>query len=166
MKRQGETRVVPTHRSNPSAPQVTLEPVEFDRHQSLLARWLRCPHVVRWWGDLGSRFDQLFRTPAGEHTLISVGGRPVGYMRWQSGSTGRTWKRSVCRKSPMVPSISTFRRRLRLARTRCGLCDASPAGAAERGGEGAACRPLRVDRQCRGDEGIRECRFSQIPAIQ
>jgi len=39
---------------------------------------------VRRGGDLGSRFDQLFRTPEGEHALISVSGCPVGYMWGQT----------------------------------------------------------------------------------
>lgn len=72
------------HRSDENDATVSLEPVAFDRHAALLADWFRRPHVARWWGDAEDRIDQMRKTPRDEHAVISVGGCPVGYIRWQA----------------------------------------------------------------------------------
>jgi RimJ/RimL family protein N-acetyltransferase len=65
------------------AEQITLEPVDPERHGELFREWLSRPHVTRWWGDMGWRAEQFLETPADEHALIVLDGRPVGYLRWQ-----------------------------------------------------------------------------------
>ena len=62
---------------------VTLEPVDPERHAELFREWLGRSHVTRWWGDMALRAEQFLETPADGHALIAVGGRPVGYVRWQ-----------------------------------------------------------------------------------
>jgi hypothetical protein len=63
---------------------VTLEPVSWDAHGSLLATWLGRPHVSRWWIETDRWLDRTRETPACNHAVIAVSGSPVGYIRWQT----------------------------------------------------------------------------------
>ena len=49
----------------------------------LLHRWLGRPNVSRWWGDPGESLAAVTQHPAADQALISVAGRPVGYLLWQ-----------------------------------------------------------------------------------
>lgn len=63
---------------------MTLQPVDPDRDLALLDRWLELPHVRRWWGDPRANRAEVRTPPAGgDHAVITVAGRPVGYVRWQ-----------------------------------------------------------------------------------
>ncbi|MFH1277297.1 MAG: GNAT family N-acetyltransferase [Candidatus Eisenbacteria bacterium] len=52
----------------------------------LLERWLRSPHVVRWWGNPDLHLTALPRRSRSTHALITADGRPVGYLCWQAPS--------------------------------------------------------------------------------
>lgn len=65
---------------------VTLEPVVAERHDLLIERWLRSPHVARWWGTQQEFLQTWVRRPPGNHALIHCDGRPVGYLCWQHPS--------------------------------------------------------------------------------
>jgi aminoglycoside 6'-N-acetyltransferase len=49
----------------------------------LLERWLRSPHVVRWWGTPELHLAALGQRSRDSHAVITVDGRPVGYLCWQ-----------------------------------------------------------------------------------
>jgi aminoglycoside 6'-N-acetyltransferase len=51
--------------------------------RDLLRGWLRRPHVSRWWGAADDSFAAVTRQPATDQAVISVGGRPVGYLLWR-----------------------------------------------------------------------------------
>jgi aminoglycoside 6'-N-acetyltransferase len=64
--------------------EVRLEPFDAGQHMELLARWLRAPHVARWWGDPQSQLEDALRSPVGGgDALIHVGSKPIGYLRWE-----------------------------------------------------------------------------------
>ena len=52
----------------------------------LLGRWLRSPHVVRWWGTPGPLLTALAQRSRDTHAVITAAGRPVGYLCWQRPS--------------------------------------------------------------------------------
>lgn len=57
---------------------------ETDLHRDLLFRWLQSPHVRRGWGDPAPQLTAALDRPEGSgHSLISVDGNLVGYLRWQ-----------------------------------------------------------------------------------
>ena len=60
--------------------------VDFDpgEHLPLLDRWLREPHVRRWWGDPVRNLAEVHQRPSdGGHALITADGLPIGYVCWQ-----------------------------------------------------------------------------------
>jgi RimJ/RimL family protein N-acetyltransferase len=65
---------------------VTLEAFAPERHRPLLERWLRSPHVVRWWGAQEEFLRTVERRASEAHALIAADGRPVGYVCWQHPS--------------------------------------------------------------------------------
>lgn len=66
---------------------VELVPFDPSGDAELLARWLRKPHVSRWWGDPESRLSEVLDRPVGgDDALIAFDGTPVGYVRWQQVS--------------------------------------------------------------------------------
>jgi aminoglycoside 6'-N-acetyltransferase len=67
-------------------PEVRLEAVAPELLRPLIERWLRCPHVVRWWGAQEELASTLERRPSDAHALIAADGRPVGYLCWQHPS--------------------------------------------------------------------------------
>lgn len=52
----------------------------------LLERWLRRPHVVRWWGTLDLHLTALAQSSRETHAMITTAGRSVGYLCWQRPS--------------------------------------------------------------------------------
>jgi aminoglycoside 6'-N-acetyltransferase len=62
---------------------VALEPFAWSSCGELLSAWLRRPHVQRWWRETGHWLEQIRTTAAKDHAIITVSGRPVGYIRWQ-----------------------------------------------------------------------------------
>jgi len=52
----------------------------------LLERWLRSPHVVRWWGTADLYLTSLSQRSRDTHAVITADGRPVGYLCWQRPS--------------------------------------------------------------------------------
>lgn len=68
------------------ASDVGLEALDPRRDVQLLERWLRSPHVARWWGVAGLDLRTLGQRSPDTHALITVGGRPVGYLCWQRPS--------------------------------------------------------------------------------
>lgn len=61
---------------------VRLEPLD-PAGRDLLRGWLRRPAVSRWWGDTDDSFAAVTRQPVTDQALISVAGRPVGYLLWR-----------------------------------------------------------------------------------
>ena len=49
----------------------------------LLERWLRSPHVVRWWGTPDPYLAALAQRSRDTDAVITADGRPVGYLCWQ-----------------------------------------------------------------------------------
>ena len=67
----------------PFARPVTLEPFE-PSHLTLLSRWLREPHVARWYREPENVLDWAMKPPTGgSQAIIAWEGRAVGYLRWQ-----------------------------------------------------------------------------------
>jgi len=62
---------------------VSLTDVQFPRDESVLAEWLKLPHVSKWWGDPVQCLSRVRETSKDNHKLIVVNGEPVGYIRWQ-----------------------------------------------------------------------------------
>ncbi len=62
---------------------MSLQRVVLERHRPLLERWLRSPHVVRWWGIQEGFLSTLARRSPGSHAVIMAGDTPVGYLCWQ-----------------------------------------------------------------------------------
>ncbi len=60
---------------------VDLKVLDLQADLPWLERWLRSPHVVRWWGtpDLAA----LVRRPEDTHAVIMADRRPAGYLCWQ-----------------------------------------------------------------------------------
>ncbi len=57
---------------------------DVEAHLPLLRRWLREPHVRRWWGDPDANLrESLQRPQGGGHAVIAIDGAPVGYICWQ-----------------------------------------------------------------------------------
>ncbi len=67
-------------------PSVTLQPVVPTQHRALVRRWIESDHVSRWWGDPVHGLAMFDATPAHNHALIVHGGKPVGYVRWETVS--------------------------------------------------------------------------------
>lgn len=65
---------------------VGLEVLDPGRDEQLLERWLRSPHVARWWGAADRHLRTLGRRSKETHALITADGRPVGYLCWQRPS--------------------------------------------------------------------------------
>ena len=62
---------------------VDLETFDQQLHAEMLLRWLRRPHVARWWGDAQQGMDNAARCGPEAHAIIVVDGTPVGYLCWQ-----------------------------------------------------------------------------------
>ncbi|GMU94054.1 MAG: hypothetical protein AMXMBFR4_31120 [Candidatus Hydrogenedentota bacterium] len=61
-----------------------LVPFDKERDVALLAGWLCAPPVSRWWGDPEKKLADAPQSPRrGDHTIITVGDRAVGYLRWE-----------------------------------------------------------------------------------
>jgi len=53
----------------------------------LLRHWLTAPHVAAWYPDPEDQIAWAVNPPPnGDQALIAVGGRSIGYIRWQSVS--------------------------------------------------------------------------------
>ena len=65
---------------------VGLEVLDPRRDEQLLERWLRSPHVARWWGAAELNLATLGQRSRDTHALITADGRPVGYLCWQRPS--------------------------------------------------------------------------------
>ncbi|CAA9367679.1 hypothetical protein AVDCRST_MAG94-3874 [uncultured Leptolyngbya sp.] len=65
---------------------VTLTPFS-SADVELLRHWLTAPHVAVWYPDPEDHIAWAANpSPSGDRALITVGGRAVGYIRWQSVS--------------------------------------------------------------------------------
>lgn len=62
---------------------VGLEVPDPARHAKVIDRWLRRPHVTRWWGPAGRHTGTLGQRSTDTHALITADRKPVGYMCWQ-----------------------------------------------------------------------------------
>ncbi len=65
---------------------VHLKALDLQADLPLLERWLRRPHVVRWWGTLDLRVTALAQRSSDTHAVITADGLPVGYLCWQRPS--------------------------------------------------------------------------------
>jgi RimJ/RimL family protein N-acetyltransferase len=65
---------------------VGLKVLETQGDLEQLERWVRSPHVVRWWGNPDLHLATLGQRPKDAHALITADGRPVGYLCWQRPS--------------------------------------------------------------------------------
>lgn len=76
---------------------IRLVPFDKERDAALLAGWLRAPHVSRWWGDPEEQIaDALQSPPRGEHAIITVQGKAVGYLRWERISRADLEQAGLC----------------------------------------------------------------------
>jgi aminoglycoside 6'-N-acetyltransferase len=66
--------------------EVGLEALDPQRDLQLLERWLRSPHVVRWWGTPELHLAALGQRSRDSHAVITADGSPVGYLCWQRPS--------------------------------------------------------------------------------
>jgi aminoglycoside 6'-N-acetyltransferase len=64
---------------------IELAPVR-PRDLELIRGWVRRPHVTRWWGDPDQSYADVSQHPPADQALISLDGRPVGYVLWQRPS--------------------------------------------------------------------------------
>ncbi len=65
---------------------VDLKALDLEADLPLLERWLRSPHVVRWWGTPDLYLTALAQRSRDTHAVITADGRPVGYLCWQRPS--------------------------------------------------------------------------------
>jgi aminoglycoside 6'-N-acetyltransferase len=65
---------------------VDLKALDLQVDLPLLERWLRSPHVVRWWGTPDLHLAALARPSTGPQAVITADDRPVGYLCWQEPS--------------------------------------------------------------------------------
>jgi aminoglycoside 6'-N-acetyltransferase len=65
------------------ADDVDLKVFDLQADMPLLERWLRSPHVVRWWGTPDLHRTALSQRSVDTHAVITSGGRSVGYLCWQ-----------------------------------------------------------------------------------
>ncbi|MGB5296595.1 MAG: GNAT family N-acetyltransferase [Thermoanaerobaculia bacterium] len=65
---------------------VDLKEIDLQVDLPLLERWLRSPHVVRWWGTPDLNLTTLAQRSRDTHAVITADGRPVGYLCWQKPS--------------------------------------------------------------------------------
>lgn len=66
---------------------VYLKELDIQSDLQLLERWLRRPHVVRWWGTLDLHLTALSKRSRDTHAVITAAGRLVGYLCWQRPSS-------------------------------------------------------------------------------
>ncbi len=69
-----------------SGTDVGLKALDLKADLSLLERWLRSPHVVRWWGTQDRLVTVLAQRSRETDAMITVDGEPVGYLCWQTPS--------------------------------------------------------------------------------
>jgi len=65
---------------------VDLKVLDLEADLPLLERWLRSPHVVRWWGTQDLHLTALAQRSRDTHAVITAAGRSVGYLCWQRPS--------------------------------------------------------------------------------
>lgn len=65
---------------------VGLRVLDLQADRPLLERWLRSPHVVRWWGTPEQHLTALAQRSRNTHAVITADGSPVGYLCWQRPS--------------------------------------------------------------------------------
>jgi aminoglycoside 6'-N-acetyltransferase len=65
---------------------VGLKELDLQADLRLLERWLRSPHVVRWWGTPDLHLTSLSQRSRNTDAVITADGRPVGYLCWQRPS--------------------------------------------------------------------------------
>jgi aminoglycoside 6'-N-acetyltransferase len=65
---------------------VGLEIIKLQRDLPLLERWMRSPHVLRWWGAPDPYLAALQQQLRDTHAMITADGKPVGYICWQHPS--------------------------------------------------------------------------------
>lgn len=66
--------------------EVGLRAPDLEADLPLLDRWLRSPHVVRWWGSPDAYRTALLQRSRTSHAMITAEGAPVGYLCWQRPS--------------------------------------------------------------------------------
>ena len=49
----------------------------------MVERWLKCPHVARWWGDSKEAIEEVRKHDILTSALILADGTPIGYLCWQ-----------------------------------------------------------------------------------
>ena len=49
----------------------------------MIERWLKFPHVARWWGDPKEAIEEVRKHDNLSSALILVDGTPIGYLCWQ-----------------------------------------------------------------------------------
>ncbi len=65
-------------------PRLELTPFDPARHIRVIERWVRAPHVARWWGVPAATLPEVLERPVGGgDALIVTANSPVGYIRWQ-----------------------------------------------------------------------------------
>lgn len=67
----------------PYANDIALANLESEGDLRLLERWVRSPHIVRWWGNPDLLVPTLGRRSPETHALIIADRKPVGYLCWQ-----------------------------------------------------------------------------------
>lgn len=65
---------------------IALMTPDFQAALPLPERWLRRPHVVRWWGTPDRHLTALAQRSRDPHAVIIADGRPVGHLCWQRPS--------------------------------------------------------------------------------
>jgi len=66
--------------------EVELKALDLKADLPLLERWLRSPHVVRWWGTQDPQLTKVARQSMNTDAVITAEGKPVGYLCWQTPS--------------------------------------------------------------------------------
>ena len=67
----------------PHEDDVDLKVLDLQADLPLLDRWLRSPHVVRWWGAPDPHLTALAQRSRDTHAVITADDKPVGYLCWQ-----------------------------------------------------------------------------------
>ena len=68
---------------NNQVSEVELSPFNPKGDLPIVEKWLKHPHVARWWGDPTETIDAVRNHDSSTSALIMVDSTPIGYLCWQ-----------------------------------------------------------------------------------
>ena len=72
------------HTKNSQSSRVGLSSFNPKGDLPIVEKWLKYPHVARWWGDPSESIDAVRNHDTSTSALILVDSTPIGYLCWQT----------------------------------------------------------------------------------